>query len=368
MNKGIIVVLVLLLLAGAVIAGIVLTRKSKYTKDTNVPGGAALVANECQTKCTSTACSNSECCPPDEICTKGTQDPPKDSKLNKPCDSDEECDVTDDQACILGADGNKYCYFNPLDGGPPGKGCICWGRGTCGQENEGCICDAGLDPALRCKACKGDATWDSEAQKCVAPPPIVCKNGGTPKTDGKSCSCPSGFRDDCGCVDVPMPKPVDTTGAKGGSCMQMLVCPYGEGTSLTLDKCTHGEPTKRADGCYVIDQGFWGIYGPDCEFTSTSKTGTETHQIRQDFCGASAGTITAENITYESPGGTCVSPDSGSDGTYGTTCTRGKVGQDGGMNYGILMGDDGHNYAGQVYIGPKMVCDGTIATCEGCIN
>ncbi len=45
MNKGIIVVLVLLLLVGAVIAGIVITSKSKYTKGSV---GAPLVdTNSC---------------------------------------------------------------------------------------------------------------------------------------------------------------------------------------------------------------------------------------------------------------------------------------------------------------------------------
>ena len=260
MNKGIIVVLVLLLLAGAVIAGIVLTRKSKYTKDTNVPGGAALVPSNCGTNCAALACSNSECCTTDGICTGGTRDPPEGSKLLTPCDSDEDCDVKDGQVCIPGDDGQNRCYFAPIKkGGPPGKGCICWGRGKCEQNNEWCDCDpnSGLDGRLGCQVCNGAATWDPEAQKCVDPNP--CQHFGTPGTDGKSCECLGGWdtNNDCKCgtaaptLTCPTSPPrrsccgnINVRGWNGNSgCAALAVCPWGAGMKLELD------PTYANGGC-----------------------------------------------------------------------------------------------------------------------
>ena len=363
MNKGIIVVLVLLLLAGSVIAGIVITRKSKYTKGTNVPGGAALVANNCQTNCTAPGCSNSECCPPGDTCTVGTQDPPEGSTLNTICDDNHKC--TTDQVCIPGDDGQNRCYFAPINkGGPPGKGCICWGRGTCEQSNEGCICDANSNLAggqQRCQVCKDTYTWDGT--KCVATPPPPCKNGGTPTPNAPTpCACPPGFSGlYCDCAGPPPePTPARLDPPYGhhdtdASCNQMVVCPYGEGTSLTLDKCYHDGQQSDAwtkNGCfYISGNAGWGTHGPDCDFTSTSKTGTETHRISQGYCMAHGATVTAKNDTYGSPGGTCVSPDSGSDGTIGKVCA-----QTAGMNYSILEGDQFNSYPGQVYIGPKKAC------------
>ena len=308
MNKGIIVVLVLLLLVGAVIAGILITRKSKYTKDTNVLVGAPLVANNCQTNCTAPGCSNSECCPPDDTCTVGTQDPPEGSTLNTICDDNHKC--TTDQVCIPGGDGQNRCYFAPINkGGPPGKGCICWGRGHCNQNNTGCDCDANsnlADGQQRCQVCKDTYTWDGT--KCV-PPPNPCKNGGTPGPNDK-CTCPIGFKGDH-CENVkkpPTPTPTSATAGNGSvGCDVLLVCPYGDGTSLELNTsawgnggCEHDDQakytTKRADGCYAI--GTIGG-GPHCQFLVTSKTGTEDIAVKQDQCGLSAGDVTysGSNIT-----------------------------------------------------------------------
>ena len=309
MNKGIIVVLVLLLLAGAVIAGIVLTRKSKYTKDTNVLVGAPLVTNNCGTNCTTPPCESGECCKTDTGSCYNLQDPPEGSTLHTLCDGDHKCNTP--QVCIPGDDGQNRCYFKPINAddkskasGPPGKGCVCWGRGTCEQSNEGCICDANSNLAggqQRCQVCKDTYTWDSEAQKCM-PPPNLCKNGGTPtpNTPNTPCSCLAGWtgpfcdqgearwpdcdtsKSDCkptGCAyslqakDGPPP-------SKG--CKTLGVCPWGAGVQLEFDTSYHsggclspGMAAKSAYtkfGCWIIPtitDGPAGLQGgPNCKFIS----------------------------------------------------------------------------------------------------
>ena len=316
MNKGIIVVLVLLLLVGAVIAGIVVTRKSKYTKGS--VGAPLVVTNSCAANY---ACSKS-------VADGGCEDTPQ-------CHND-----------II----TSYPLPGSLQrsGGPPIKDCICSGYGKCEVSATGganCTCNAGtnLDPDSDCSLCIGGYTWVGDASgKCVASPPIVCKNGGTPGPDGKSCSCPPGFTGNyCGCAGSP-PGPGDDR--KGWSCSEMVVCPYGEGTSISLDSCTHGsanfcsagECGQGLEGCYITAGSTF--VGPDCDFTSTSKTGTETHTIRQKPCVLEAGTITAKNNTS---GVACTSSDGG--------CANP------GVNYAIREGAEGESAAGQVYIGPKKV-------------
>ena len=218
-----------------------------------------------------------------------------------------------------------------------GTGCICNGF-TCTGGGEGCDCgDTNLDSGSGCKKCRDgyefnklpDGTIDWEGKPCV-PKPNPCKNGGTLGADGK-CKCLTGFSgDDCECTVLPTISSnvdVSTTGTAPlfSGCHTLLVCPYGDGTSLNLDSCTHSKQkewaSKNSDGCYIICPGAWDN-GPDCQFTSTSKTGTETVTITQDQCLLSSGTVTVSGAT----------------------------------NYASKEGDYWDDYSGQVYIGAKKTC------------
>lgn len=104
----------------------------------------------------------------------------------------------------------------------------------------------------------------------------------------------------------------------GSGCNTVLVCPLedeeGKAPNLELDT-TYGTrgcvPSSQADnsvqrttdGCWVIPTAgeLSGYRGPNCRFTSTSETGTETVGVRQDGCDTAAGIVTvcgATNVKY----------------------------------------------------------------------
>ena len=287
MNKGIIVVLVLLLLAGLVIAGIVLTRKSKYTKGTNAPV-PLLAPNDCQTNCHASYCTGNSACCNGNACE--TDDSP--THIGAPCPCAQYGKGTN-LTCQTGDDGKQGCYFDPIvPGGPPGKGCVCNGRGRC-SDGQSCTCDteSGLNDKLGCQVCKRPKTWHSEVQKCVSPT-NPCEPGGTPGPDGKlPCKCFAGWTEKLcdrgearwldlkktgGCASSLQAK----DGTKG--CQTLGVCPWGEGVQLEFDTSYHsggclspGMAAKSAYtqfGCYIIPtitDGPAGLQGgPNCKFIS----------------------------------------------------------------------------------------------------
>ena len=173
MNKGIIVVLVLLLLVGAVIAGIVITSKSKYTKGSV---GAPL------------ASTNS--CAVNYACSKPVSE--------GGCEGTPQCANTSTTPYPL--PGSLH-----LPDGPPIKDCICSGYGKCEVSASGganCKCNAGsnLDPKYDCSRCIDGYTWNGT--KCLGP---GC-NEGTEQEDG-SCKCKAGYVDGkCGkCCEATTP-------------------------------------------------------------------------------------------------------------------------------------------------------------------
>ena len=152
------------------------------------------------------------------------------------------------------------------------------------------------------------------------------------------CDCAIGFTGDadCGCTV----RPQDSTRYKrpnklhdekqGGEsgCNVMLVCPWGQDTNIELVKCEYGgtcdwsKSTNHADGsgqCLIC--GAEGGFGPQCEFTVTSNTGTEDVWVQQNNCVMEAGDITVT----------------------------------GASNYSQREGSYADNGSGQVYIGPKKV-------------
>jgi hypothetical protein len=274
MNKGIILVLVLLLLVGTVIAGIVITSKSKYTKGS--VGAPLADTNSCALNY---ACRN--------------------SVLEGGCQGTPQCENTSTTSYQL--DGSLQ-----LPGGPRITDCICSGHGKCDGSNN-CTCNAGtnLDPKQDCSLCNPGYTWDGT--KCVQLNP--CKNGGTLGTDGK-CVCPTGYSPESDCQCGAETPEITTTVNAGDGCETLLVCPYGEGTSLEFDTtwedggCYWSGQASRTekrnaiingkiyDGCYEIPQAhFFDAYGPNCQFISTSKIGTETVNVSQDGCVTNYGTI-----------------------------------------------------------------------------
>ena len=276
MNKGIIVVLVLLLLVGAVIAGIVVTSKSKYTKGSV---GAPLVdTSSCGVNYACSITPEHGGCEGEPPCAGNT------SSYKLPA--------------IPGAPTLQLSETLPggqIIDGPPITNCICSGYGKCvaspSGEGANCKCYAGtnLDPNYDCSKCLGGYTWVGDASgKCVAPP-IVCRNGGTPKTDESgSCSCPIGFTgNDCGCSAPFGGGNIHPIPHSGEGCEDLMVCPWGAGVKLELDTtyprpgaggCEDPDQVKYArtndeNGCITIASESEDI---NCQFTTTYKTGVNS--------------------------------------------------------------------------------------------
>ena len=149
MNKGIIVVLVLLLLVGAVIAGIVITSKSKYTKGSV---GAPLV--------------DTSSCAVNYACMKSVTD--------GGCEGTPQCAGKTSSYKLPNVPGAPTLQRH---GGPPITNCICSGHGTClasaSGEGANCKCNAGsnLDPDSDCSLCKDGLSWVGGASgRCVMSP------------------------------------------------------------------------------------------------------------------------------------------------------------------------------------------------------
>ena len=299
MNKGIIVVLVLLLLAGAVIAGIAITSKSKYTKDSAIFDAAKIF---CQSIGAPLADTNS--CAVNYACSKPVSE--------GGCEGTPQCANTSTTPYPL--PGSLH-----LPDGPPIKDCICSGYGKCEVSASGganCKCNAGtnLDSNYDCSRCIDGYSWVGDASgKCVALNP--CENGGT-LGPNNTCKCLAGHGGaHCGCGNQApgITGNVDAAADAGfHGCDTLVVCPWGAGMKLELDTtygtggCAHADqadwtvgPNKY--GCYVIPPGTWSN-GPDCRFISTfdpalvggvGGTGTkELVTVQQDQCGLEAGDIT----------------------------------------------------------------------------
>ena len=232
------------------------------------------------------------------------------------------------------------CITNVIPCGTHCKTCI---RGSCA------VCDAGYKPEIN-KA--------GDAMVCTLQP---CLHGAQRNSQGV-CSCPWGYANHdhdggegvCGCVVNP--RQASNFPMTGGStddkedgyqrpnkkhdevyddmkgCDVMLVCPWGEGTTISPHAHYAGKGCKKSKSgeCYICARHDASREGPDFTFNMTSYTGKEgPHHIHLPYCSDDG-----------CPVGGC-KPDSG---TVGTPPQFSNIG----TKAAYYPSD-----SGQVYVGPS---------------
>ena len=183
-----------------------------------------------------------------------------------------------------------------------GKNCA-----TCDTAGGYCLtCDKGYERSSDNKSCTEKA----------------CAHGGTRATKGPNkgvCSCPWGFANfdhdggagTCNCVvdpgwafNFPMTggstkdkesgymrpnKAHDEVQYNMHGCDVLLVCPWGEGTSI-IDYANHhgkGCTNSKSGECLICGRSNWSDFGPSHSFKMSSQTGKEgPHLIDLDYCSS----------------------------------------------------------------------------------